>query len=158
MRTGNGPPWDSNDFEHYLRVRNVMHEPSIPLWPRSNGQDEQFMQMLGKTIRHNIDCQTNTWKNSIRTMLLNYRNSIHPATNETLAKLFFGRETNYGIPHYDNVKDPSFDKVNLHHQQYNAKAKESIDKKCKNCTITSKFEIKFFFKKERKTPNSSEII
>ena len=108
-----------------------MHEPSIPLWPRSSEQVERFMQMLGKTIRHNIDCQTNTWKNSIRIVSLNYRNSIHPTTNETPAKLFFGRETNFGIPHYDNVKDPSFDKVNLHHQQYNAKAKENIDKKCK---------------------------
>ena len=79
-------------------------------------------------------------------MLLNYRNSIHPATNETPAKLFFGRETNYGIPHYDNAKDPSFDRVNLHHQQYTAKAKENIDKKYKELDHISKLEIKFFFK------------
>ena len=128
MKTDNGPPWDSNDFEHYLKVRNFMHESSIPLWPRSNGQVKQFMQILGKTIRHNIECETNTWKNSIHTMLLNYSKSINPATNETPAKLFFWRETNYGIPYYDNVKDPSFDKVNLHHQQYNAKAKRTLIK------------------------------
>ena len=66
-----------------------MHESSIPLWPHSNEQVKQFMQILGKTIRHNIECETNTWKNSIHTMLLNYSKSINPATNETPAKLFF---------------------------------------------------------------------
>ena len=87
--------------------------------------------MLGKTIRDNRKCQRNTYKNSIRTMLLNYCYSVHPATNKTPGKLIFERATNYGIPSYDNAKDPSFDKVNLHHQQYNAKAKGNIDKKCK---------------------------
>ena len=30
MKTDNGPPWDRNDFEHYLKARNIMHVPSVP--------------------------------------------------------------------------------------------------------------------------------
>ena len=41
MKTDNGPLRDSNDFEHYLKVRNILHEPSIPLRPRSNGRIER---------------------------------------------------------------------------------------------------------------------
>ena len=131
MKTDNGTLWDSNNLEHYLKITNVMHESSITLWPCSNGQVKQFLQMLGKTNQHNRDCQTNTWKNSIRTILLKYHNSIYPANNETPAKLSFRKKTNYDIPRYNNAKDLSFDKLHLHHQQYNANAKENIDKKCK---------------------------
>ena len=59
MKTDNGTPWDSNNLEHYLKI-NVMHEPSITLWPCSNGQVKRFLQMVGKTNQHNRDCQTNT--------------------------------------------------------------------------------------------------
>ena len=108
------------------------------------------MQMVSKTIQQNIECQTNTWKNSIRTMLLNYRKSIYPATNETPAKLFFRKETNYDIPRYDNAKDPSFDKLHLHHQQYNANAKENIDKKCKELHYNFKIGDQTFLQRGKK--------
>ena len=82
-------------------------------------------------------------------MLLNYRNSIYPATNETPAKLFFRKETNYDIPRYDNAKDPSFDKLHLHHQQYNANAKENIDKKCKELDHYSKIGDHVFIRRKK---------
>ena len=83
-------------------------------------------------------------------MLLNYRNSIYPATNETPAKLFFRKETNYDIPRYDNAKDPSFDKLHLHHQQDNANAKVNIDKKCKELDHYFKIGDHVFIQRRKK--------
>ena len=56
MKTDNSPPWDSNNLEHYLKITNVTHEPSIKLWPCSNGQVKRFLQMVGKTNQDNTDC------------------------------------------------------------------------------------------------------
>lgn len=50
--TDNGPPWDSTDLANYFKSRNIKHHPSIPLWPRSNGQAESFMKVINKTVRH----------------------------------------------------------------------------------------------------------
>ena len=68
------------------------------------------------------------------------------------------RKRNYGIPHYDNAKDPSFDKVNLHHHQYNAKAKENIDKKCKELHHNFKIGDQIFLQRGNKDSKFSQII
>ena len=149
MKTDTSPPWDNNNFEHYLKVRNSMHQPSITLWPCSNRPVEQLMQMVSKTIRYNIDCQTNTWKNSICTMLLNYRNSVYPATNETPAKLFFRKETmRFHVT--TTLKTPHLTNSIYIISSTMPMPKKILIKNAKNCIIISKLEIKRFFKEERK--------
>ena len=124
VRTDNGPPWDSYDFKRFLEQRNIKHEPSIPLWPRSNGQVERFMQTITKTVQHSSD-----WKQAIRQTLLHYRNTVHPATNETSAKLFLNRETNNGIPSSQHTTAPDYTNVKKHHESYITKAKLNADKR-----------------------------
>ena len=58
IKTDNGPPWDSKDVALFFKNRNIKHDSSIPLWPRSNDQVERFMQNINKVIRHATDFST----------------------------------------------------------------------------------------------------
>ena len=151
MKTDNGPPWDSNDFSDYLKERNIKYTPSIPLWPRSNGQVERFMPSITKTIQHLVDSKTTDWKNPLRAMLLNYRNTVHPATGKTPAELFLNRETNFGIPSIQKPFAPDFEKVKQHHDEYRQKAKTNADKHCEPNKYTIKEGDLVFLKNPRPT-------
>jgi Integrase core domain. len=120
--TDNGPPWDSYDFKRFLEQRNIKHELSIPLSPRSNGRVERFMPSITKTVQH-----SNDWKQP-----LHYRNTVHPATNEKPAKLFLNRETNNGIPSTQLITAPDFTSVKKYHESYITKAKLNADKRSAN--------------------------
>lgn len=90
ITTDNGPPWDSREMEKCFKSRGIQHKPSIPYWPRSNGQAERFMPNLSKLVRQSYDAGKD-WKDALRSMLLNYKNCIHPATNVESSILFFNR-------------------------------------------------------------------
>lgn len=130
IKTDNGPPWDSHEIDLFFKSRGIVHDSSIPYWPRSNGQAERFMPNLSKLIRHSFDAGTD-WKDTLRSMLLNYRNCVHPATNEKPSTLFFGREINTGIPTMNNKTSPQYDTVKRHHDTYTHKAKQTADKHCR---------------------------
>ena len=130
IKTDNGPPWDGHEIDLFFKARNIKHRPSIPLWPRSNGQVERFMRNINKIIQH-ANASNTPWKESLRSLMLQYRNSIHSATNETPAKLFFNRETNFGLPSINKSINPAQDSaVRQHHQKYAEKAKQHADTKC----------------------------
>ena len=93
ITTDNGPPWNSYEIKKYFEDRNMNHIRITPLLPRSNGQAERFMRMIKKTIQDAINQQVN-WREALKYMLLNYRNTSHPATNEKPSTLFYGREIN----------------------------------------------------------------
>ena len=133
IKTDNGPPWDSVELSEFFKLRNIKHERSIPLWPRSNGQAESFMKVINKSVRHSITSK-GTWKNSLKATLLNYRNCVHPATNETPSKLFYGRETNYGLPTITPFISPFYESVKDHHEHYSSNAKKYADKRCDDLT------------------------
>ena len=129
ITTNNGPPWDSHDIKEFFKSRGIKHTPSIPYWPRSNGQVERFMPNLSKIIRHSYDSKAD-WKDTLRSLLLNYRNCIHPATNEKPSTLFYSREINTGLPISTSHTSPKYDAVKQHHDTYNEKAKQTADKRC----------------------------
>ena len=131
ITTDNGPPWDGNEIDIFFKSRGIKHTPSIPYWPRSNGPAERFMPNLSKLIRHSYDANT-VWKDTLRSMLLNYRNCIHPATNEKPSTLFFNREINTGLPIIQPQMSPKYDAVKQHHDIYTQKAKQTADRKCQN--------------------------
>ena len=126
--TDNGPPWESIEFSNYLRDRNITHHPSIPLWPRSNGQAESFMKVINKTIRHSITSNSNI-KETLMSTLLQYRNCPHPATNQTPSQLFLNRSTNNGIPSAKPEIPKTNDKTQAHHSKYIEQAKSYADKR-----------------------------
>ena len=149
MTTDNGPPWDSHEFEAFFKSRGIKHNPSIPYWPRSNGQVERFMPNLSKLIRHSYDARTD-WKDTLRSMLLNYRNCVHPATNEKPSSLFFNREINTGIPSANPVTSPQYDTVKLHHDTYAKKAKQTADQRCKKSKYQFRIGDQVFVKRAKR--------
>ena len=51
LRTDNGPPFASHDFESFLSYLAVDHKKGIPYWPQSNGEVERFNETLLKIVR-----------------------------------------------------------------------------------------------------------
>ena len=51
VKTDNGPPFSSDDFDRYLKTLGITFEPSTPCWPPANGEVERFNQPLGKALQ-----------------------------------------------------------------------------------------------------------
>ena len=51
LRSDNGPPFASREFEQYLEYIGVDHKKGIPYWPQSNGELEKYNATLLKIIR-----------------------------------------------------------------------------------------------------------
>lgn len=86
----NGPPFSSAEFKGFLNANGIQHKTSPPYHPQSNGQAENSVKYvkhkLQSAIRDNKDVSI-----AINRILLDYRNAIHVTTNETPARLMFGR-------------------------------------------------------------------
>ena len=88
LKTDNGPPFQSHDFQQYLRQMDISHLKITPYWPRANGIIERFMRNLNKVLRNSKAGHTN-WKVDLDIFLRNYRNTPHESTGVTPASLLF---------------------------------------------------------------------
>ena len=79
---------------------------------------------------------------------MNYRNCVHHATNETPSKLFYGRETNYGLPKITPCISPFYKSVD-HHEHYASNAKKHANKRCDDLTPVKPGD-KVFLKRGKK--------
>nr|XP_050038406.2 uncharacterized protein K02A2.6-like [Dermacentor andersoni] len=48
--TDQGPPFDSTEFRNFNKERDIVHKPTSPLFPRSNGQVERTVQTIKATM------------------------------------------------------------------------------------------------------------
>jgi hypothetical protein len=97
MKTDNGPPFNSEDFKRFARTLGFQHQRLTPLWPRANGEAEQFMRNLGKTIRTAITEKKN-WQKEMTSYLRNYRATPHCITGVAPATAMFGRSLRTKLP------------------------------------------------------------
>jgi len=51
VKSDNGPPFNSKEFESFAKHLGFNHHRVTPLWPQANGEAERFMQNLGKSIK-----------------------------------------------------------------------------------------------------------
>ena len=51
VRSDNGPPVSSAEFEGFLDYLGIVHLKGIPYWPQSNGEVERYDNTLLKIIR-----------------------------------------------------------------------------------------------------------
>ena len=86
----NGPPFNSAEFQRFLGNNGIKHKTSAPYHPHSNGQAENSVKYIKYKLRGAFRDSVNV-SVALSRILFNYRNSIHVTTNETLAKLMFGR-------------------------------------------------------------------
>ena len=123
MLTDNGPPWNSAEIKQYFKSRGIKHKKITPLWPRANGLTERFMQNINKCIRTAI-AENKNWRDQLRNMLINYRNTPHTTTGYQPSELFFNRKTRNFIP--DNQQrqqtSPFYENVKANQQRENERS------------------------------------
>ena len=51
VRSDNGPPFTSKEFEGFLEYLAIEHKKGVPYWPQSNGEVERCNETLLKIVR-----------------------------------------------------------------------------------------------------------
>ena len=75
IRSDNGPPFASKEFESFLEHLGIEHRKGIPYWPQSNGEVERFNQTILKVIRIGTN-----WRTALENFLFQYRTTSHSTT------------------------------------------------------------------------------
>lgn len=98
----NGPPFGSDEFVTFCKSSGITLNHSVPYAPFQNGLVERYNRTLLKSIKISV-AQGRDWKNDVYDFLLAYRNTPHSITNETPAKLMFGRNLKDKLPDYSDA-------------------------------------------------------
>ena len=97
VRSDNGPPFSSAQFEGFLEYLGITHQKGMPYWPQSNGEVERSNQTLLKIIRI-ANLEGKDWKKALQDFLFHYRTTPHTVTGLSPAKLLMGRRLNDKLP------------------------------------------------------------
>ena len=95
--TDNGPPFNSKDFEQYMKELGVSHKFSTPYWPQGNAEVERFMRTLGKILKI-ANLTHDDIQNALSRFLFTYRNTPHCTTRVPPGELLYNRSMNGKIP------------------------------------------------------------
>ena len=79
IKTDNGPPFNSHDYERYMQVLGIEWQTSTPLWPQGNAKAESFMKPLGKMTK-TATIEGKNWRQELQRFLLSYRSTPHATT------------------------------------------------------------------------------
>ena len=113
VRSDNGPPFSSSEFEGFLDYLGIAHLKGIPYWPQSNGEVERCNKTLLKIIRI-ATLEGKDWKKELQTFLFQYRTTPHTVTGLSPAELLMGRCLKDQLP---KVTIPSERITEAHWQQ-----------------------------------------
>ena len=86
----NGPPFQSAEYEDFLKQNGIQRVLVSPYHPSSNGQAERFVQTFKKFMK-TLSSKTSL-PQQIQNFLLSYRSTPHSTTSSTPSKLFLQRE------------------------------------------------------------------
>lgn len=90
--TDNGRQFTAETFRNFLKVNGVRHVLTAPGHPATNGQAENFVKTIKKSLIASFkDNPGVEFETILNRFLIDYRNSKHCTTGESPAKLFFGR-------------------------------------------------------------------
>ena len=113
VRSDNGPPFSSAEFEGFLDYLGIAHLKGIPYWPQSNGEVERCNETLLKIIRI-ATLEGKDWKKALQNFLFQYRTTPHAVSGLSPAELLMGRRLNDKLP---RVTIPSERITEAHWQQ-----------------------------------------
>ena len=113
VRSDNGPPFSSAEFEGFLDYLGIVHLKGIPYWPQSNGQVERCNETLLKIIRI-ATLEGKDWKRVLQNFLFQYRTTPHTVSGLSPAELLMGRRLKDKLP---RVTIPSERITEAHWQQ-----------------------------------------
>ena len=97
VRTDNGPPFNGTLFAQYAKEVGFIHRKVTPLWPQANGEVEQFMRNINKTVTTAI-IDGHPWKQQLFRYLRNYRATPHASTKTSPFELMFSRKMRVKLP------------------------------------------------------------
>lgn len=101
----NGRQFVSNEFERFLYMNNVKHVLTAPGHPATNGQAENFVKTLKKSVYAILnDRNCSDLEFALNNFLFDYRNSQYCSTQETPSKLFLNRTVK---TRFSSLKPPS---------------------------------------------------
>ena len=80
-----------------MKEIGAKHRPSIPLSPQGNGQVENFMKPLEKSIRTAV-AENKSWKRDIFKFLMNYRATPNSTIGKSPSQLLFDRQICTKLP------------------------------------------------------------
>lgn len=89
----NGTQFTSDEFKNFMKANDIIHKLTSPGNPSTNGQAENSVKMIKKSIYAILKekNQVMDLEITINRFLVDYRNTKHCTTGESPAKLFFGR-------------------------------------------------------------------
>ena len=96
----NGRQFVSQEFEQFLRSKNIKHVRSSLYYPRSNRKVERFHRYLKKNFQ-TVTLQVRSWEVELPQILMSYRSIPHPTTKKTPASMLFNREIRTKLPEVD---------------------------------------------------------
>ena len=107
IRADNGPPFNGRAFRKYCDSLGIKHRKITPLWPRTNGKCERFMQQLSKVVTGSHIAKKN-WREELNVFLRSYNCSPHSVTGVAPVELMFNRTNFTKLPSYD-IKSQDWD-------------------------------------------------
>lgn len=97
IRSDNGAPFNSSQFQDYANYMGFTHRKITPYHPRANGEVERFMRTLNKTIRAAI-IENKNWTQELYKFLRNYRSTPHCSTKISPYESLFNRKVKNRLP------------------------------------------------------------
>ena len=91
IKTDNGSPFNSRQFNKYSKHMGFIHRKITPLWPRANDQAESFNKPLMKRVR-SAKLEGKNWKEEMFKFLRQYRVTPHTVISYSPFRLLFQRE------------------------------------------------------------------
>ncbi|XP_055306725.1 uncharacterized protein K02A2.6-like [Sitodiplosis mosellana] len=89
----NGRQFTSAEFKHFLEMNGIVYIYTAPGHPSTNGQAENFVKTLKKSLIATIEeSKIGDFDTILDRFLFDYRITKHCTTNETPAKLLLGKE------------------------------------------------------------------
>ena len=104
LRSDNGPPFASREFERFLEYLAIDHKKGTPYWPQSDTEVERFNKTLLKIIRV-AQLQSKNWKEEVQDVLFYYRSTPHTVTSVSPAELLMGRKLKDKLPQVQPPRD-----------------------------------------------------
>ena len=131
VKTDNGPPFQSEEFSNFARELGFLHRKVTPYWPEANGQAENFMKNLGKTVK-SAQLEGKPWKQELYRFLRNYRATPHTSTGIAPATALNGYPMKTKLPeiitHEEKSNIRQSDSVSKQKMKYYAEKWRNIQK------------------------------
>ena len=88
----NGPPFESAEYEEFLRQNGIQRILVSPYHPSSNRLAERFVQTFKYTMESSADDPASSIQRRLQNFLLSYRSTPRATTGSSSGKLFLQRE------------------------------------------------------------------